>query len=192
MTADFLATRRAEGQAGAHRAPGDGREVRLALTVRLETPGEACVAVSSAVAFAYAPPLPDDVAVRLDDRLYDCLYDGPGDQSRGQLPPERLRLHVTALRSEPPLAALLTPIEWGNRARGGRSPGRSRRRSDPARLARPRRIAIERRAMSDTRDSASRRDGSPRAAAFPLSVLGTEVASPALRSAALGWWRAGL
>ncbi len=111
MAADFLATRSAEGQAARTVRLADGREVRLALTVRLETPGEACVAVSSTVAFAYAPPLPDDVAVRLDDRLYDGLYGGLAT-IEGPLPPERLRLHVTALRSEPPLAALLTPIEW--------------------------------------------------------------------------------
>lgn len=111
MTTDFLATRIAEGEVTRTTRLADGREVRFSLTVRLETPGEACVAVSSTVAFVYDPPLPDDVAVRLDDRLYDGLYDGLAliDEP---LPPERLRLRIVSLRSEPTLAVLLTPIDW--------------------------------------------------------------------------------
>lgn len=111
MTADFLATRRAEGRAARSVRLAAGDEVQLALTVRLETPGEACVAVSSTVAFAYEPTLPDDVAVRLDDRLYDGLYDGLA-LIEGPLPPERVRLQIIALRSAPPLATLLTPLDW--------------------------------------------------------------------------------
>jgi hypothetical protein len=111
MTIDFLATRIAIGEVARSIHLADGREVRFALTVRLETPGEACVAVSSTVAFVYDPPLPDDVAVRLDDRLYDGLYDGLA-LIEEPLPPERLRLQIVSLRSEPTLAALLTPIDW--------------------------------------------------------------------------------
>lgn len=111
MTIDFLATRIAEGEVARIARLADGREVRFSLTVRLETPGEACVAVSSTVAFVYDPPLPDDVAVRLDDRLYDGLYDGLA-RIEEPLPPERLRLQIVSLSSEPTLAALLTPIDW--------------------------------------------------------------------------------
>lgn len=111
MMTDFLATRVAEATVGRAVVLVDGRAVQLHLTVRLETPGEACVAVSSTVAFSYEPPLPDDIAVRLDDRLYDGLYDGLG-LIEGPLPPERLRLRLVELRSEPPLATLLTPVEW--------------------------------------------------------------------------------
>jgi hypothetical protein len=111
MTTDFLATRIATGEVTRTVQLADGREVRFALTVRLETPGEACVAVSSTVAFAYDPPLPDDAAVRLDDRLYDGLYDGLA-LIEEPLPPERLRLQIVSLRSEPTLAALLTPLDW--------------------------------------------------------------------------------
>ena len=111
MTIDFLATRRAEATVERATRLTDGRDVRLTLALSLETPGEACVAVSSTVAFAYEPPLPDDVAVRLDDRLYDGLYDGLA-LIDGPLPPERLRLRITALDSDPSLAALLTPVDW--------------------------------------------------------------------------------
>lgn len=111
MTIDFLAVRRAEATVERAARLADGRAVQLRLTVSLETPGEACVAISSTVAFVYAPPLPDDVAVRLDDRLYDGLYDGLA-RIDGPLPPERLRLRIGALHSEPPLATLLAPVDW--------------------------------------------------------------------------------
>jgi len=111
MTMNFLATRIAEGEVTRAVRLADGREVRLSLSVRLETPGEACVAVSSTVAFVYDPLLPDDVAVRLDDRLYDGLYDGLA-LIEEPLPPERLRLQIVSLGSEPTLAALLTPLDW--------------------------------------------------------------------------------
>jgi hypothetical protein len=111
MTTDFLATRVAKATVGRAAVLVDGRAVQLHLTVRLETPGEACVAVSSTVAFSYEPPLPDEIAVRLDDRLYDGLYDGLA-LIEGPLPPERLRLRIVDLRSEPPLATLLGPVDW--------------------------------------------------------------------------------
>jgi hypothetical protein len=111
MTTDFLATRIAAATVTRAVCLEDGRAARLELAVRLETPGEACVAVSSTVAFTYDPALSDEVAVRLDDRLYDGLYDGLA-LIEDPLPPERLRLRLVALRCEPPLAALLTPINW--------------------------------------------------------------------------------
>lgn len=111
MTTDFLATRIAEATVTRTARLADGRAVRLQLAVRLETPGEACAAVSSTVAFAYEPPLPDEIAVRLDDRLYDGLYDGLAS-TEDPLPPERLRLRLVGLRCEPPLAILLTPVDW--------------------------------------------------------------------------------
>ena len=110
-TTDFLATRRAEATIERTTCLSNGREVRLTLDLSLETPGEACVAVSSTVAFTYEPPLPDDIAVRLDDRLYDGLYDGLA-LIEGPMPPERLRLRINTLQSTPSLAVLLTQIDW--------------------------------------------------------------------------------
>ncbi len=88
----------------------DGQALTLTLTVRLATPGDACVAVSSQIALNY-PGLTDEIAVRLDDRLYDGLYDGLA-AAEGPLPPERLRMQVLALDAEPPLATILTPVNW--------------------------------------------------------------------------------
>jgi hypothetical protein len=108
---DALPTLSAGGTATGTYHLADGRGVTLTLAVRLETPGDCCVAISSAVAFAYEPPLPDDVAVRLDDRIYDGLYDGLAE-IEGPLPPEHLKVAVEALTSEPPLAAMLEPVNW--------------------------------------------------------------------------------
>lgn len=90
--------------------PG-GATVAITLTVRLETPGECCADIASTLAFGYAPPLPDDIAVRLDDRLYDGLYDGLAD-APGALPPGKLAVAITALASEPPPAALVAGNDW--------------------------------------------------------------------------------
>lgn len=110
-TSFITGTRTADGVASGSVPLSDGTALELRVTVRLTTPGEACVAVSTSVAFAYAPPLPDDVAVRLDDRLYDGLYDGLA-KVEGALPPGRLRLAVIALDTAPPLAHILDPIDW--------------------------------------------------------------------------------
>ncbi len=103
---------RVEGSAsGVHRL-ADGRELALALTVRLETPGEACVAIVAAVLIGYAPSLSEEVAVRLDDRLYDGLYAGLA-VAEGALPPGRLRIGVVAVQSEPALTGALLPSgDW--------------------------------------------------------------------------------
>ena len=111
MTTDSLAPRIAGTTVTRTARLADGRAVQLQLAVRLETPGEACVALSSTIAFAYEPPLPDEIAVRLDDRLYDGLYDGLA-LIEDPVPPERLRLRLVDLRCEPPLATLLTPVDW--------------------------------------------------------------------------------
>ncbi len=110
-TSIITATRTADGVASGTVPLPVGPPLELRVTVRLTTPGEACVAVSSSVAFAYAPSLPDDVAVRLDDRLYDGLYDGLAEVE-GALPPGRLRLAVIALDAVPALAVVLDPIDW--------------------------------------------------------------------------------
>lgn len=110
-TSIITATRTAEGVARGTVPLHAGPPLDLRVTVRLTTPGEACVAVSSSVAFTYVPSLPDDVAVRLDDRLYDGLYDGLVEVE-GALPPGRLRLAVIALDAVPSLAAVLEPIDW--------------------------------------------------------------------------------
>lgn len=111
LTPFIVGTRTADGVARGTVSLADGITLELRVTVRLTTPGEACVAVSSSVAFAYAPPLPDDIAVRLDDRLYDGLYDGLAEVE-GALPPGRLRLDVIALDAVPPLAGVLDPADW--------------------------------------------------------------------------------
>ena len=90
----------------------DGVSVAVALTLRLETPGECCADIASTLAFSYEPPLPDDVAVRLDDRLYDGIYAGFAEAS-GTLPPEGLKVAISEVRSEPPLVELVSPPDWG-------------------------------------------------------------------------------
>ena len=111
ITEYFTSTRTADGVASGTVSLADGTTLALCVTVRLTTPGEACVAVSSSVAFGYVPALADDIAVRLDDRLYDGLYDGLAEVE-GALPPGRLRLDVIALDAVPPLAEVLTPVDW--------------------------------------------------------------------------------
>ena len=106
-----VTTRIAEGVASGTVPCPDGTTLSLRVTVRLTTPGEACVAISASVAFAYAPSLPDDLAVRLDDRLYDGLYGGLAEVE-GALPPGRIRLEVLALDAAPPLAQMLDPVDW--------------------------------------------------------------------------------
>ena len=108
---DALPTLNATATASRSQHLGDGRDLALTLTVRLETPGDCCVAITSAVAFAYEPPLADDIAVRLDDRIYDGLYAGLAALD-GPMPPEHLKVAVVALASEPPLARLLEPVDW--------------------------------------------------------------------------------
>ena len=90
--------------------PG-GVAVAVGLTVRLETPGECCADVASTLAFSYDPPLPDDVAVRLDDRLYDGIYAGLAE-APGAMPPGRLKVAITGFRSEPPLLEMVSPPNW--------------------------------------------------------------------------------
>lgn len=111
MVADCTLVRSAEGFASGLLSLPAGGALALTLRVRLTTPGEACIAVASSVAFAYTPSLPDDIAVRLDDRLYDGLYDGLA-AAEGALPPERLRMAVVSLISTPPLSTLLDPVDW--------------------------------------------------------------------------------
>lgn len=89
----------------------DGVRLAVALTLRLETPGECCADIASTLAFAYDPPLPDDVAVRLDDRLYDGIYAGFAEAA-GALPPEGLKVAIGGFRSDPPLLELVSPPDW--------------------------------------------------------------------------------
>lgn len=111
MTAQLLHTDTAEAtRTGTFPLPG-GATLSLAVTVRLETPGECCADIASTLAFAYAPPLPDDVAVRIDDRLYDGIYSAFAE-APGALPPAGLKVAITELRCEPPLATVVSPPDW--------------------------------------------------------------------------------
>jgi hypothetical protein len=90
----------------------DGVRLVVALTLRLETPGECCADIASTLAFSYDPPLPDDIAVRLDDRLYDGIYAGFAE-APGALPPAGLKVAISEVRSDPPLVELVSPPDWG-------------------------------------------------------------------------------
>lgn len=89
----------------------NGEMLSIALTLRLETPGECCADIASTLAYAYEPPLPDDVAVRFDDRLYDGVYAGFAE-APGALPPAGLKVAITELCCEPPLATVVSPPDW--------------------------------------------------------------------------------
>ena len=111
MTAQLLHSDTAEAtRQGVFPLP-DGRSLSIALTVRLETPGECCADIASTLAFAYDPPLSDDVSVRFDDRLYDGVYAGFAD-APGALPPAGLKVAITELRCEPSLASVVSPPDW--------------------------------------------------------------------------------
>ena len=90
--------------------PG-GLGVVLGVRVRVTTPGECCVAIASSLRFEYDPPLPDDIAVRLDDRLYDGLYAGLATLD-GPLPPGHLQVAVVEVRAVPSLASLVGAGDW--------------------------------------------------------------------------------
>lgn len=81
-------------------------EVTLAMTVRLEIPGEPCVAIATALTFDYDPELAEGVQYALDDRLYSGIYAGLA-AAEGPLPPEGLKITVSSLSSTPSLAHLL-------------------------------------------------------------------------------------
>lgn len=110
MTA-MIAERAVERRAARECALADGRPVALAVTARVTTPGECCVNIASTLRFDYAPPLPDDVAVRLDDRLYDGLYAGLAALD-GPLPPEHLKVVIVGVASAPSLATLVAGGDW--------------------------------------------------------------------------------
>jgi hypothetical protein len=116
------------GQAIEHRAERvvtlpDGVILAVALTLRLETPGECCADIASTLAFSYEPPLPDDIAVRFDDRLYDGIYAGFAE-APGALPPDGLKVAISAFRSDPPLVELVSPPDWGRIGALGEALGR--------------------------------------------------------------------
>ena len=111
MTAQLLHTDTAEATRTGTFPLAGGGSLSLALTLRLATPGECCADIASTLAFAYAPPLPDDVAVRLDDRLYDGIY-AAFAEAPGALPPAGLKVAITELRCAPPLAAVVSPPDW--------------------------------------------------------------------------------
>ena len=101
----------------------DGVSLAVALTLRLETPGECCADIASTLAFSYDPPLPDDIAVRLDDRLYDGIYAGFAE-APGALPPAGLKVAIREFRSDPPLVELVSPPDWGRIGALGEALGR--------------------------------------------------------------------
>lgn len=111
MTAQLLHRDTAERTLTRALALPGGADLSVALTLRLATPGECCADVASTLAFSYEPPLTDDVAVRLDDRLYDGIYAALAE-APGALPPAGLAVAITELRSDPPLATVVTPPDW--------------------------------------------------------------------------------
>ena len=59
----------------------------------------------------------------MDDRLYDGIYAGLAE-AEGAMPPGRLKVAITEFRSEPPLAEVVIPPDWGaGSGRWGRSFG---------------------------------------------------------------------
>ena len=111
MTAQLLHTRVAERTLTRSLPLPDGATLALTIMLRLETPGECCADIASTLAYSYDPPLPDDVAVRLDDRLYDGIYAGLAE-APGALPPGKLKVAITGLHSDPPLATVLDGTDW--------------------------------------------------------------------------------
>jgi hypothetical protein len=111
MTAQLLHIEMAERTLTRALPLPDGTALALAVTIRLETPGECCADIASTLAYSYDPPLPDDIAVRLDDRLYDGIYAGLAE-APGALPPGKLKVAITGLASEPPLATVLDGTDW--------------------------------------------------------------------------------
>lgn len=87
------------------RFAASGLAVALALTARLETPGEPCVAISTELVFAYDDAIPEELQDALNDRLFAGIYTAL-DGAR-PLPPEGLRVVILALHTDPPLARLL-------------------------------------------------------------------------------------
>ena len=49
--------------------------------------------------------------MRFDDRLYDGIY-AAFAEAPGALPPAGLKVAITALRCEPPLATVVSPPDW--------------------------------------------------------------------------------
>jgi hypothetical protein len=83
-----------------------GGTVALAVTVRLETPGEPCAPLSTLLHVEHEPGLPEAARTTLDDRLYDGAHAGFA-ATEGPVPPEGVRIVVTALSARPPLTTLL-------------------------------------------------------------------------------------
>jgi len=83
-----------------------GVTVALGVTVRLESPGDPCAPLSILLHVEHEPGLPEAARATLDDRLYDGAHAGFA-ATEGPVPPEGVRIVVTALSARPFLAALL-------------------------------------------------------------------------------------
>lgn len=79
--------------------------VTLGLTVHLETPGDPCVNLTTALIFDYDAAIAEEVQYRLDDRLYAGI--AAGLAAAEPFPPEGLKVTLSGVRSAPSLARLL-------------------------------------------------------------------------------------
>jgi hypothetical protein len=111
MALELRHAQRAEATASHSCGLPPGQPVLLQLTARVETPGECCANIATTIAFDYAPPLPADVAVRLDDRLYDGVYAALAEID-SPFPPEGVRVTLLTLDSTPAIAEALPPDDW--------------------------------------------------------------------------------
>lgn len=81
--------------------PVGGAGATARLTLRLEAPGDPCAPLSVALPFEFGAAVPEAALEALDRGIYDAVYRAVAELPGG-LPPEGLKVAVTALAVEPP------------------------------------------------------------------------------------------